>query len=68
MSRTYRGKTPIYDGTTWESTKDKKKWYKPGKIFKQLQKRKRKAKEKAALILEKEVIPDFPKTDQWDYN
>ena len=67
MSRTFRKTYPPYEG--WIDNKyDGKKFYKPTKRFKKLQKKSRKAKEREALKLNKEVIPEFPKTDQWLWN
>ena len=71
MSRTKRRVTPnpILD---LETSKDKKKWFKPTKEFKKIRKAIRKAKERAAVrnaVAEKtEVIPEFPKTDVWEWN
>ena len=67
MSHTYRKFTP-WDFKKEEATRDKKKWFKPTSTFKQCQKRKRKAKERQAFRDEKEVIPEFRRTDQWDWN
>ena len=55
-------------GKPWHIQGDKKRWYKPGKKFKKLQKKSRKAKEKEAIRLDKEVIPEFPKTNTWNWN
>jgi hypothetical protein len=63
MSRTLR---KDYDNNKW--VPDSKPYYKPNKEFKTLSKRSRKAKEKEALRLEKEVIPEFPKSNQYDWN
>lgn len=67
MSRTYKSsnykRSNYYDFNPYDN--DKKPWFKPNKKFKTMEKRIRKAKEKQALKLEKEIIPDFPKTDVW---
>lgn len=47
---------------------DQKPFYKPNKRFKQTLKKSRKAKEKEALRLDKEIIPEFPKEDVWNWN
>ena len=47
---------------------DDKPWYKPNKKFKSLAKKSRKAKEKEALKLDKEIIPEFPNQDVWNWN
>ena len=67
MSHTYR-KLTDWDFKAETATRDKKKWWKPTKVFKQIQKKGRKAKERQALKEEKEIIPEFPKTDTWDWN
>lgn len=53
-----------------EKHRDKKHWYKPNADFKRMQKKSRKAKERDAMrhLDENEIIPDFPKTDTWDWN
>lgn len=70
MSNTYRKELDWY--YDFAGNRDSKKWFKPNKKFKQLQKKSRKAKEKDALkhILENEdeILPKFPKTDVWDWN
>lgn len=63
MSNTYR---KDYYKSSW--VKDNKPWYKPNKEFKQIKKRSRKAKEKQALRVGAEIIPEFPKTDVWEWN
>lgn len=73
MSRTYRKDhyvecNKISFGKPWHIKGDKKRWYKPNKIFKKTRKQRRKAQEKQALRLEKEIIPEFPKDDVWDWN
>ncbi len=71
MSRTRRRMTPNYI-PDWDTPKDKKKWFKPTKEFKKIRKAIRKAKERAAVrnaVAEKtEAIPEFPKTDMWEFN
>lgn len=69
MSRTFRKKSPIYQGLgkSWDTSQDKKKWYKPSKAFKKTEKQKRRAQEHQALQTEKE-IPRFKKTDQWNWS
>jgi len=66
MSRTKRKADPVY-GSTLDTTRDKKKWYKPTKTFKKLRKAKRRAKTKQAVRTNNEV-PLFKKTDVWDWN
>ena len=51
-----------------KAERDKKKWFKPSKAFKEAQKKGRKAKERQAIREDKEIIPEFPKTDVWDWN
>lgn len=46
--------------------RDKKPWYKPSKLFKDMEKRERRAKEREALRQGKE-IPFFKHTDVWNY-
>lgn len=46
---------------------DRKKWYKPGKTFKSIQKKRRKAKEKDAMRHDPESVPVFKREDQWLY-
>ena len=48
-------------------SRNTKQSQKPPKWFKIMQKKKRKAKEKSALRNDKE-IPEFKKTDTWDWN
>ena len=56
--------------------KDKKKWYKPNKTFKKLQKKRDEAKPnqklKEAIAQNKDfdevVLPDAKKHNQWDWN
>lgn len=67
MSRTIRRDCGEYRSSDLDTTRDRKKWYKPGRIFKDLKKSRRKAKERMAFRMGKDV-PDFPKTDVWDYN
>ena len=47
---------------------DSKPWFKPDSRFKEFTKKSRKAKEKEALRLGNEVIPEFPKSNQYDWN
>lgn len=69
MSRTNR--SGYYLETNWgdvnDSTRDKKKWYKPDKLFKKKKSRARKAKIKDAMRKQKE-LPKERKTDVWDWN
>ena len=47
---------------------DRKPWNKPSKKFKQLKRRVERAKVRAAICQGKwDLIPIFPKTDQWDW-
>ncbi len=68
MSRTKRKIYPPYERNSFDSDRDCKKWFKPPAKFKKLLKKKRKAKERQALRLGLEVIPEFPKTDVWEWN
>ena len=63
MSRTKRK-----DYYSDEKVNDQKPWYKPDSKFKKILKKSRKAKERQALRQDKEIIPEFPKTDVWDWN
>jgi hypothetical protein len=51
----------------FDSTRDKKKGYKPDKPFKKQKARNRKAKVKDAINKQKE-LPIEKKTDVWDWN
>jgi hypothetical protein len=66
MSHTFRKNLYWYYDP--KGNRDCKKWFKPDKKFKTILKQKRKAKEKEALKLGKEIIPEFPKTDVWEWN
>lgn len=68
MSRTHRTFPDEFRLSEGESIKgrDKKPWYKPGKIFKYCKKRARKARERNALR-SGDVIPVFRKSDIWEY-
>jgi hypothetical protein len=64
MSRTIRAKLPL---TVWNDTiRDKKKGYKPGKVYKQVHRQEERAKTKQALIQDKE-IPRYRKRDVYEY-
>jgi hypothetical protein len=65
MSRTIR---KYYDYNNSTIYNDRKPWFKPNKQFKTLAKKSRKAKEKEALRLDKEVIPEFPKEDVYNWS
>jgi len=65
MSHTCRKKITWYFDPKGE--RDHKKWFKPNKRFKQSEKKRRKAKEKAALLRGEEKIR-WPKTDVWNWN
>jgi len=70
MSRTKRSGFYIeanYGKDIYDSTRDKKKWYKPDKVFKKSKVKSRKAKIKDAMVKQKE-IPIEKKTDVWDWN
>lgn len=69
MSRTKRTGFYLQAGIegTYDSDRDKKKWYKPDKPFKKMKSRMRKAKIKDALRNERE-LPKFYQSDQWDWN
>lgn len=73
MSRTFRKTDPNY-GLDFDTNRDKKKWFKPTKKYKKVEKSKRKAKEKQVIKNIKNVelddisIPRFPKTDTWNWN
>lgn len=68
MSRTSRQESPSYKGHVLDTTRDRKKWYKPGKNFKKPRRSSEKAKVKQAIKLEKEVFPIFKRNDVWDWN
>lgn len=70
MSRTKRSGYYLeanYTNNINDSTRDKKKWYKPDKPFKKKKSRIRKAKIKDAIRKQKE-LPKEKKTDVWDWN
>lgn len=70
MSRTKRSGFYIeanYGEDINDSTRDKKKWYKPDKPFKKKKAKSRKAKIKDAMKKQKE-LPIEKKTDVWDWN
>ena len=66
MSRTVRKVLPQY-GEKYDTTRDKKKKYKPPKWYKKMKNKRRKAKVKDAIIKGKE-IPNFKHTDTWEWN
>lgn len=67
MSRTRRATDPIYNyHEGWKANADKKRWWKPNKKFKALQKQIRKAKERQAFR-ERKDVPIFKKTDVWNW-
>lgn len=68
MSRTKRTIPDYHDYPYTHRYKydDTKPWYKPPKIFKYIEKRARKAKERNALR-SGDMIPIFRKTDVWEY-
>jgi len=68
MSRTKRKIYPPYEKGLFDDSRDKKKWFKPPSKFKKIMKSRRKAKEKQAFRQDKEIIPEFPKTDTWKWN
>ena len=57
-------------GKPWHIKGDRKSSAKPGAAFKEVAKSSRKAKERDAMrhLDENEIIPEFPKTDTWDFN
>jgi len=70
MSKTYRSHDYCYsswEDEEWKLKRDKKAFYKPSKKFKYLNKRQRKAKEKQALIHDPDNVPEFPKSDAYDW-
>lgn len=68
MSRTRRKKDPdMYYENRGYKYDDKKAWYKPGRVFKTMMKKVRRARERSAMRSGR-VIPLFRKTDEWDYN
>ena len=72
MSRTkrkghYLESDKDYESCRYDSVRDKKKKYKPGKKFKKMKKKKERAKLKDALIKEKE-LPLLKKDNVWDWN
>ena len=66
MSRTHRKSYFNILAVNTDSGRDKKPWYKPGRAFKTMEKRARKAKERNA-IRSGDIIPLFRKTDVWNY-
>ena len=71
MGKTFRAPDPYSDifnsEEPWKSTRDKKRWYKPGKIFKRLNRKSEKAKAKDALKHEEDP-PTFKRHDVRDWN
>lgn len=70
MSRTIRSGhyLTIDPNAGWiDSTRDKKKWYKPDKKFKKLKNKKQRAKAKDTIIKNKE-LPRVYKDNDWDWN
>jgi len=69
MSRTFRNPKMLwFEGyPEWEKTRDQKRWEKPPKWFKKMNRRIERAKEKDALKHD-EDIPKFKKYDTWIWN
>lgn len=68
MSRTKRkGYYFLIDWADIDTSRDKKKWYKPDKKYKRMKSRVRKAKIKDALTKQKE-LPIQKKRDVWDWD
>lgn len=83
MSRTKRTEDPYYNESKtlpkkkkWKATRDKKRWNKPTKTFKTMQRQKEKSKGKNTIRdavannkdFDNIIIPDAKKHDQWDWN
>lgn len=71
MSRTYKSESYKYssiEDEEWKMRKDGKAWFRPSKKFKKIQKQRRKAKEKQALLKDPDLIPEFPKEDVYNWN
>jgi len=67
MSRTIRKENPEYKGKDYETTRDRKKWFKSPKWFKKLRNKRRRAKISAAIRQGKEP-PTFKHDNDWDWN
>lgn len=70
MGKTFKHKSYIYssiEDEEWKALSDKKAWHRPNSKFKRRNKQGRKAKEKAAFRNDPDNVPEFPKTDQWDW-
>ena len=67
MSRTYR-KLTSWDFDSEKGARDCKKYHKPPGNFKKYLKKSRRAKERMAFKMDKEIIPEFPNEDQWSWN
>ena len=71
MGKTFRAPDPYSDifnsEEPWKITRDKKRWYKPGKIFKKLRRKAEKAKAKDALKHEEDP-PIVKKNDVYEWN
>ena len=65
VSRTYRKSDPLWEG--YDTHRDKKKPYKPNKSFKRLEKQKRRAKDRQALIHDQDA-PKWKKTNEWNWS
>jgi hypothetical protein len=77
MSRTHRTKDPYgWDrDVEWKKTRDKKRWNKANSTFKQIKQTERRAQDHAAIkklnmaIDPDEIImPEHPKSNDWDWN
>ena len=69
MSRTKRKVCEEYKDSVFDTTRDKKKWYKPNKEFKKLRRRSERAKIKSKLNNgNEEDIITYKRSDEWDWN
>ena len=78
MSRTTRDYSSWdcwHDSEKWRNSMDRKKWYKPGKIFKRVQTQRRKAQER--MVMKNDLIkrdpdeltfPNHRRENQWLWN
>ena len=74
MARRGQGSCPFkWASFVYKKCRDKKAWNKPPKWFKQMHRQQERAKTKESLLRlgndpdSDNVIPNFPKGDQWDW-
>jgi len=75
MSKTKRSVND-YEDKEWKKTRDKKRWHKPNKAFKQAQRQSERALTNGTLRnavannkdFDGIIIPDPKKHDEWDWN